>query len=68
MEQTPEKQQGFISSVLNVAWQVGWSVGPYLSGLVQVAYGFGPLFITTSILYLLAIGIMWISFNKAEAE
>jgi MFS family permease len=67
MEQTPEKQQGFISSVMNVAWQVGWSVGPYLSGLVQVAYGFGPLFITTSVLYLLAIGIMWIFFRKAEA-
>ncbi len=66
MEQTPEKQQGFISSVLNVAWQVGWSVGPYLSGLVQVAYGFGPLFITTSFLYLLAISIMWVFFNRVE--
>ena len=68
MEQTPEKQQGFISSVLNVAWQVGWSVGPYVSGLVQVAYGFGPLFIATAVLYLLAITIMWILFSKVEVR
>jgi len=67
MEQTPEKQQGFMSSVLNVAWQVGWSVGPYLSGLVQVAYGFTPLFITTSVLYVVAICIMWIFFRNVEA-
>ena len=68
MEQTPEKQQGFISSVLNVAWQIGWSVGPYVSGLVQVAYGFGPLFIATAVLYLLAITIMWILFSKVEVR
>ena len=68
MEQTPEKQQGFISSVLNVAWQVGWSVGPYVSGLVQAAYGFGPLFIATAVLYFLAITIMWILFSKVEVQ
>lgn len=66
MEQTPERQQGFVSSVMNIAWQVGWSVGPYLSGLVQVRYGFTPLFITTTVLYLLAIGSMWRFFSRTE--
>ena len=66
MEQTPERQQGYVSSVLNVAWQIGWSVGPYLSGLVQVRYGFAPLFITTSVLYLLAVGVMWRFFRSTE--
>jgi len=66
MEQTPEHEQGYVSSVLNVAWQIGWSVGPYLSGLVQVRYGFSPLFITTTVLYLLAIGVMWKFFGKTE--
>jgi predicted MFS family arabinose efflux permease len=68
MEQTPEHQQGFMSSILNVAWQVGWSVGPFISGLVQESYGFSPLFITTTILYLLAIGLMWMFFGKTEAR
>jgi len=66
MEQTPEHQQGLASSVLNIAWQVGWSVGPYISGVVQQRYGFSPLFITTTILYLIAVGTMWRMFRNSE--
>ena len=66
MEQTPEREQGVVSSVMNVAWQIGWSVGPYLSGLVQVRYGFTPLFLTTTVLYLFAIGLMWRFFSRTE--
>ena len=66
MEQTPARQHGFVSSVLNIAWQIGWSVGPYLSGLVQVRYGFTPLFLGTTVLYLLAIGITWLFFRSSE--
>jgi MFS family permease len=66
MEQTPEHQQGYVSSVLNIAWQIGWSFGPFLSGWVQERYGFAPLFITTSVLYVLAVGVMWRFFNNTE--
>ena len=66
MEQTPENQQGFVSSVLNIAWQVGWAVGPYISGIVQERHGFTPLFMTTTVLYLLAIGLTWKFFHKTE--
>ncbi len=66
MEQTPEGQHGFVSSVMNIAWQIGWSVGPYVSGIVQERYGFTPLFIATTILYLLAIGLTWILFRNSE--
>ncbi len=66
MEQTPEHQQGTASSVLNVAWQVGWSVGPYLSGIVQKQYGFSPLFIATTILYIVAVVVMWRMFHNSE--
>jgi MFS family permease len=66
MEQTPEHQQGLVSSILNIAWQIGWSVGPYISGVVQQQYGFTPLFITTTLLYLLSIGVMWKLFRNAE--
>jgi MFS family permease len=66
MEQTPAHQQGLASSVLNSAWVIGWAVGPYLSGVVQQRYGFSPLFITTTILYLIAVGVMWKMFHDAE--
>lgn len=66
MEQTPEHQQGLTNSVLNIAWQIGWSVGPYISGVVQEQYGFAPLFLATTFLYLIAIGVMWRFFRDAE--
>jgi len=68
MEQTPQRQQGFVSSVMNVAWQVGWSVGPYISGVVQQLYGFSPLFIATSLIYLIAISVTWVFFRDAERQ
>jgi MFS family permease len=66
MEQTPERDQGMVNSVLNISWSLGWAVGPYLSGLVQVAYGFTPLFITTAVLYFTAIVTTWVLFRNAE--
>ena len=66
MEQTPEHQQGLASSVLNVAWLIGWAVGPYISGVVQERFGFSPLFIATTFLYLIAIAVMWRMFHNAE--
>jgi MFS family permease len=66
MEQTPERQQGFVSSLLNIAWQIGWAVGPYISGVVQDRYGFAPLFISTSVIYLIAIGLTWRFFHNSE--
>jgi MFS family permease len=59
MERTPEHQQGFVNSILNLSWNLGWAVGPFVSGLVQQSYGFQPLFIATALLYFLAIGAQW---------
>lgn len=66
MEQIPPRAQGTVNSVLSVAWQVGWAVGPYLSGLVQETYGFGPLFITTGACYLAAIILTAVFFYKMD--
>jgi MFS family permease len=68
MEHTPEKQQGFVNSILSLSWNVGWAVGPYISGLVQERYGFTPLFITTSILYFTAIALTWHFFVRTESH
>jgi MFS family permease len=66
MECTPERHQGFVNSILNLAWNLGWSVGPFISGIVQQNYGFSPLFIATSLLYFLAIIVTWSFFKNSE--
>jgi MFS family permease len=55
MEKAPEGRRGVISSLIQVAWQAGWAVGPMVSGLVQASYGFPPLFVATGCFYGLAI-------------
>jgi predicted MFS family arabinose efflux permease len=49
-------------------WEVGWTVGPYLSGVVQARYGFAPLFVSTAVLYSLAVVLTWVFFRGAEAR
>jgi MFS family permease len=67
MERTPERHQGFVNSILNLAWNIGWAVGPYVSGVVQERYGFAPLFIATGVLYGLANVLTWGFFRGTEA-
>jgi len=64
MELTPEAEQGAVNSIRSWAWNFGWAVGPYISGLVQARYGFTPLFINTAILYAIAIGVTWLFFGR----
>jgi MFS family permease len=66
MEQTPERERGAVNSVMQLMWEVGWTVGPYLSGVVQARYGFAPLFISTAALYGIAIGLTWVFFHRVE--
>jgi MFS family permease len=68
MEQVAEREQGTVNSVKELAWQVGWAVGPYISGLVQQAYGFTPLFVATGILYASAIALTWLFFGKRDDQ
>lgn len=66
MDQVPPKAQGTVASLQMLTWQAGWAVGPYISGLVQESAGFSPLFITTSLLYVVAISLTWTWFHGHE--
>jgi predicted MFS family arabinose efflux permease len=68
MEHTTERERGAVNSVMTLMWEVGWTVGPYLSGLVQARWGFSPLFVLTAMLYAGAISLTWLFFRKTEAE
>ncbi len=63
LEQSREAEHGAVNSIRNLAWNVGWAVGPYVSGIVQQRYGFSPLFVSTAILYGLGISLTWIFFR-----
>ncbi|MBI3739710.1 MAG: MFS transporter, partial [Chloroflexi bacterium] len=68
MEHTPEHRQGFVNSILNLSWNIGWAIGPYVSGVVQERYGFTPLFIATAVLYFLAVTLTWNFFVRMESH
>jgi MFS family permease len=69
LEQSHESEHGAVNSIRNLAWNVGWTVGPYISGVVQQRYGFTPLFISTAVLYTIAISLTWIFFRpKAQPD
>lgn len=65
---TSPEEQGAISSVRGMGWQTGQAVGIFISGLVQTRFGFSPLFITTGLLYAIAIFLTWIFFRPGEKD
>jgi MFS family permease len=67
MERTPEENQGFVNSVLTLAWNLGWAIGPFISGIVQQRFGFRPLFIATTVLYAMASALIWLLFRNTES-
>jgi MFS family permease len=68
MEQVEEGQQGTVNSVRNMTLQLGWAIGPFLSGLVQEHYGFPPLFAATCLLYGVSTWLTWLFFHKKGSQ
>lgn len=62
MEQVEQEARATVASLTSMAWSFGWAFSPTISGELQVHYGFGPPFIGTISLYLLAISMYWIFF------
>ncbi len=67
MEQVVDSQAGTVNSVRNLALQLGWAVGPFLSGLMQQRYGFTPLYLSTFTLYALSTWLTWFFFHDRGA-
>jgi MFS family permease len=68
MENVSESEQGVVNSLISNSWTAGWAIGPFLSGLIQIRYGFQPLFLTTAFIYLLSILSTWIFFHQYEQK
>jgi len=68
MENVAENEQGVVNSLISNSWTAGWAIGPFLSGLIQIRYGFQPLFLTTATIYCLSIISTWMFFSRYERE
>jgi MFS family permease len=74
MEQLAEDERAMGSSLLSTGWNVGWSLGPYVSGLVLPQTGWGPLFLGTIVFYTISLVCVYLFFvrggkpDKATAE
>jgi MFS family permease len=68
MENVAENEQGVVNSLISNSWTAGWAIGPFLSGLIQIRYGFQPLFLITASIYMLSILSTWIFFGKYEKK
>jgi MFS family permease len=66
MEQVNEDEQGTLSSLLTLSWQIGWTLMPLVSGLIQERFGFTPIFLITSVLYGSGTSLIWIFFKNSE--
>jgi len=65
---TPTDEQAAITSIRGIGWQTGQALGILVSGLVQTRYGFSPLFVTTSTLYVISILLTWRYFRPTEHQ
>jgi len=66
MERVKPRQRGTVSGLRNMAWACGRAAGQSLSGLVQVQWGFGPLFAASTALYLASAGLLLTFFTRKE--
>lgn len=68
MEQVPDGERATLNSAQTLVWEIGWTVGPALSGFVQQRYGFAPLFLATTAFYAVAALMTFAFFRNAEAK
>ena len=68
MEQVTQGERATVNAFASVTWNIGWAVCPYLSGVIQAQWGFGPLFVATAALYGLASVLTYWFFAPSESS
>ena len=62
----PTHVRPLAASLLMLAWNGGWAISAWISGRVQVAAGFTPLFLITATLYSASIVMTYVIFRNVE--
>jgi MFS family permease len=70
MEQVTERERATVSGLMGMSWNIGWTIGPFVSGFMQAnpAIGFKPIFIITCSLYVVASILERAFFQKMDDE
>jgi len=67
MTRVPARQRGALGGLYNVTWATGFSLGPLISGAIQVHAGFGPAFTMSAACYAVAAATMFLFFRDSSA-
>jgi MFS family permease len=70
MEQVSGHERATISGLMGMSWNIGWTIGPFLSGYMQQhpGIGFQPIFVITCTLYVVAAILSKGFFQKIDDE
>jgi len=70
MEQIPERERATVSGLMGMSWNIGWTVGPFISGYMQAnpAIGFQPIFLITCSFYVLAAILVKVFFQRVDDQ
>lgn len=66
MEVVPQQRRGLANSSYQVAYQVMWAIGASMGGTLIAWSGYVPVFVSTTILYTLALLLLWIKFGSGQ--
>ena len=66
MGAVPECARAVASGLLVLGWNAGWGLSAWMSGRVQMAFGFSPLFLMTASLYSISILMMYFFFRRTQ--
>ncbi|MGD2040675.1 MAG: MFS transporter [Anaerolineae bacterium] len=68
MEQVSERERATVSGLMGMSWNIGWTIGPFVSGYLQEnpRIGWGPIFVITCTLYVLASVLMRLFFQRLD--
>jgi MFS family permease len=68
MEQFAERERATVSGLMGMSWNIGWTIGPYLSGYMQASpsIGFPPIFVITCTFYVVAAILEKVFFQRMD--
>ena len=68
MEQFGERERATVSGLMGMSWNIGWTIGPFVSGYMQAAPGIGfpPIFAITCSFYIVASILEKVFFQRLD--
>ncbi|MFN2184625.1 MAG: MFS transporter [Anaerolineae bacterium] len=68
MEQFGERERATVSGLMGMSWNIGWTIGPFVSGYMQASpsIGFPPIFVITCSFYVVAAALEKLFFQRMD--